>query len=67
MKMKELKNRLDRGANYFWAKSAGTGYKLVNAFTLKTATGVENRIDALHLTQTLTDAGYCVAKLEEQF
>lgn len=63
--MKSLKNRLDRGANYFWAKTDGTGYKLVNAFTQKTAAGVEARLDAMRLTKALRDAGYSVAKLEE--
>ena len=65
--LRTLKNRLDRGATYFWAQSAGTGYRLVNAFTLKTATGVENRLDALRITRALTNDGYAVAKLEEAF
>ena len=63
--LKSLKHRLDRGAAYFWAQTDGTGYRLVNAFTLKTATGVENRIDALRLTKALTNDGYAVAKLED--
>ncbi len=67
MNMKELKRRLDAKATYFWAKGSGTGYKLVNTFTLKTIAGVETRLDALKITKTLTDAGYTVAKLEEQF
>ena len=65
--LKTLKNRLDRGATYFWAQSTGTGYKLVNAFTLKTATGCENRLDALRITRALTNDGYAVAKLEEKY
>ena len=65
--LKNLKNQLDRGATYFWAKSTGTGYRLVNAFTLKTATGVEARLDALRLTRALINDGYAVAKLEDKF
>ena len=65
--MKELKRRLDVKATYFWEKSTGTGYKLVNAFTLKTVTGAATRLDAMKITKTLTDLGYNVAKLEEQF
>lgn len=67
MKMKELISRMDRNATYFWAKSTGTGYRLVNAFTLKTATGVETRLDALRITRALNSAGFTVAKLEEQY
>lgn len=65
--LRTLKNRLDRSATYFWAQSTGTGYRLVNAFTLKTAAGVENRIDALRITRALINDGYAVAKLEEKY
>ena len=67
MKMKELTNRMDRKATYFWVKELPTGYRLVNAFTLKTATGVETRLDALHVTRELNSAGFSVAKLEKQY
>lgn len=65
-KMKSLTNRLDKGATYFWVKGTGTGYRLVNAFTLKTATGCEYRLDALRITRALNSAGFKVAKMEDE-
>ena len=65
-KMKSLTNRLDKGATYFWVKGTGSGYRLVNAFTLKTATGCEYRLDALRITRMLTSAGFKVAKMEDE-
>ena len=66
MKLKELMRRLDKGSPYFWARTNGIGYRLVNALTLKTAMGTENRLDALRITRALQNAGYQVAKMEER-
>lgn len=65
-KLKSLTNRLDRKATYFWMKGTGSGYRLVNAFTLKTATGCEYRLDVLRITRALKSAGFQVAKMEDE-
>lgn len=64
-KLKNLMQRLDKGAMYFWAKDDGISYRLVNAVTLKTAYGCESRLDALRITRALNNAGFTVAKMEE--
>lgn len=66
MKFSDLKRRLDRNGSYFWQNRDGR-YALVNAFTLKTATGARTRLDAVKLTETLINNGYHVAKLEDRF
>ena len=66
MKLKKLMQQLDKSSPYFWARMDGTGYRLVNALTLKTAMGTENRLDALRITRALLSAGYQVAKLVER-
>ena len=66
MKFAEVKKSLDKNAMYFWQKR-GDRYALVNAFTLKTATGTNYRLDALKLTEALNNDGYQVAKLENTF
>lgn len=66
MKFSEVKKGLDRKAAYFWQKR-GDRYALVNAFTLKTVTGTNYRIDALKLTEALNSDGFTVAKLEDNF
>ena len=65
-KLKNLTNRLDKGATYFWAKDAGISWRLVNAMTLTTACGCESRLDALRITRALTSAGFKVAKMEDE-
>ena len=64
MKLNEVKRMLDKKAMYFWQDHDGR-YRLVNAFTLKTAFGVNCRYDALKMTDTLTNEGYSVAPLED--
>ena len=64
MKLNEVKRMLDKGATYFWENKEGR-YRLVNAFTLKTAFGVGCRIDAIKMTNTLTNEGYQIAPLED--
>lgn len=64
MKLNEVKRMLDKGATYFWQNNEGR-YRLVNSFTLKTALGVNCRIDAIKMTDTLTNEGYSVAPLED--
>ena len=66
MKFAEVKKGLDKDATYFWQKRDDR-YALINAFTLKTATGTTLRLDAMKLTKALTEAGYKIAKLEESF
>lgn len=61
MNPKDLKKRLDKGAQYFWAAENQTCYRLVNALTLKTAAGCQSRIDALKLTRYLKSQNYHVA------
>ena len=61
MNPKDLKKRLDKGAQYFWAAENPTCYRLVNALTLKTAAGCQSRIDALKLTSYLKSQNYHVA------
>ena len=62
---KEIKRRLDPAARYFWAKDDPRSWRLVNAFTLKSAFGCEDRLTALRLTRTMIQAGFSVAKMEE--
>ena len=64
MNFSEMKRCLDRKAVYFWQKR-GERYALVNAFTLKTVTGVGCRLEAIKLTQSLADAGYSVDRPDE--
>lgn len=64
MKLNEVKRMLDKKATYFWQKHEGR-YRLVNSFTLKTALGVGCRIDAIKMTNTLTNEGYQIAPLED--
>lgn len=65
MKFQDLKRMLDRKATYFWEKRDDGRYALVNAFTLKTATGCPTRIDALKLQTSLKSEGYNVAELAD--
>lgn len=64
MKLNEVKRMLDKKAMYFWQNNEGR-YRLVNSFTLKTALGVNCRIDAIKMTDTLKSEGYSVAPLED--
>ena len=64
MKFEDIKRGMDKNAAYFWQNRNGR-FALVNAFTLKTVTGVSCRLDAIKLTNSLASAGYSIAKLED--
>ena len=64
MKFTEVKKCLDKNASYFW-QNRGDRFALVNAYTLKTVTGVPHRLDAVKMTESLSAMGYKVAELEE--
>lgn len=65
MRFEEILRMLDKKATYFWEKRDDGRFALVNALTLKTATGVRTRLDALKLQGSLCDRGFTIAKLND--
>lgn len=61
MNMKELKRKLDPKATYYWAKDHPYSWRLVNALTLKTVFGTEDRLSAVLLTRKLRGLKFSVA------
>lgn len=58
MKGKTLKQLLDKSAHYCWIRESDGYYRLYNQFTLKSACGFDNRIDAEKTTQYLKENGF---------
>lgn len=61
MNWKELKRRLDPKVLYFWATDNPHSWRLVNALTLKTVFGCEDRLTAVLTTRKLRSMRYQVA------
>ena len=60
MNIKELKKQLDPKAKYKWVKNGPYSWKLVNAFTMKTVFGCEDRLTASTLTRKLRSLRFVV-------
>ena len=60
MNMKELKKRLDPKARYRWIKDTPYSYRLVNAYTLKSVFGCEDRLTASTMTRKLRSMRFVV-------
>lgn len=63
VKAKTLKQLLDKSASYVWIREADGYYRLYNQFTLKSACGFDNRIDAEKTTQYLKESGFAVGEV----
>ena len=60
MNIKQLKKQLDPKAQYKWVKDSPYSWRLVNALTLKTIFGCEDRLSATMLTRKLRSLRFVV-------
>ena len=61
MNWKELKRKMDPKGTYFWAKDNPYSWRLVNALTLKTVYGCEDRLTAVLMTRKLRGMRFSIA------
>lgn len=61
MNVKELKRQLDPKARYEWVKDTPYSWRLINAFTMKTIYGCEDRLTAVAMTRRLRSMKFVVS------
>ena len=66
MNLKDLKKNLDPKASYFWCKDEPNYWRLVNAFTLKSVWGCDDRFTAVCMTRKLRGLRYQVMSVGEE-